>query len=235
MKKLICALLTVTLLITAAVPVFAAETGESPAAAPALQDGAYVPNQAIVLFKNSAIDAQTRPDKGDLEPVGSGFGDMMDASGSESDALSAADEEVGILKKSLGDDFVLEDTLVFGENKAVGKAGESVGASAGEDLDELTIALVSSDKYDTAELIRLLEKNKNVAKAEPNYVYYPTSFDDYSLNDEYSSYLYHALSPAAENTGGDSVDSRGVDPEKALSLNASSAWNKVSEIGRAHV
>ena len=229
MKKLICALLTVTLLITAAVPVFAAETGESPAAAPALQDGAYVPNQAIVLFKNSAIDAQTRPDKGDLEPVGSGFGDMMDASGSESDALSAADEEVGILKKSLGDDFVLEDTLVFGENKAVGKAGESVGAFAGEELDELTIALVSSDKYDTAELIRLLEKNKNVAKAEPNYVYYPTSFDDYSLNDEYSSYLYHALSPAAENTGGDSVDSRGVDPEKALSLNASSAWNKVSD------
>ena len=38
---------------------------------------------------------------------------MMDASFSENEAYSAADEEIDILKNRLGDDFVLKDTLVF--------------------------------------------------------------------------------------------------------------------------
>lgn len=73
------------------------------------------------------------------------------------------------------------------------------------------------------------KKNRNIAKAEPNYIYRSNAFDDYSLNDEYSSYLYHVNSPAAKNTDGDSVDDRGTDPEKALLVNASSGWKKVAD------
>ena len=194
-----------------------------------LKEGTYVPNQVVVLFKDSAVNAGSMPKKASSEPVGASFGEIMDASSSKNEALSAAGDEADIIKKSLGDDFVLEDTLVFGEPKAAGKAGESVGAFSGADFGELTIALVSSYRYDTATLIEKLSKNKNVAKAEPNYIYYPSSFDDYSLNDEYSSYLYHVNSPAAKNTGGDSVEDRSVDPENALSTNASPAWSKVTD------
>lgn len=107
---------------------------------------------------------------------------------------------------------MLEDTLEFDEPKADSKAGDSVGASSGMFFDGLTIALVFSDKYDAKTLIEKLKSNKNVAAVEPNYYIDANSFDDYSLNDEYSSYLYHVNSPAAKNTGGESVDSRGIDP-----------------------
>lgn len=155
----------------------------------------------------------------------------MDASSSENEVLCAADDEIEILKRSLGNDFVLEDTVVFEEPvSADNKGGEPLGAGSDETAsDGLTIALVSSDKYDTAELIEKLGKNRNIAKAEPNYIYRSNAFDDYSLNDEYSSYLYHVNSPAAKNTDGDSVDDRGTDPEKALSVNASSGWKKVAD------
>lgn len=178
-------------------------------------------------FKDSAIDTDTVPKKGEVEAVGADFGELADASSSKQEALGAADEEADILSKSLGGDFVLEDTLVFDTPQADSKAGDSVGASSGTPSCELTVALVSSDKYDTAALIEKLGKNKNVAAVEPNYYINTNSFDDYSLNDEYSSYLYHVNSPAAKNTGGDSVDNRGIDAKTALSVNASSGWSKL--------
>ena len=227
MKKRIISITIAVLLLVGGVPISAISV-DAVADPVELIEGTYAPNQVVVLFKGSAIDAQTRPDKGAPEPVGAGFGDMMDASSSKNEALSAADEEVDILKKSLGDDFVLEDTLVFDEPKAESKAGESVGTSAGADFDELTIALVSSDRYDTATLIQKLSTNKNVVKAEPNYYVYPTSFDDYSLNDPYNSYLYNVNSPAAENTGGVQVHDRGATADEALSINAASGWKKLT-------
>ena len=189
MKKLLCAILSSTLLAASAVPAFAAETTDSMSEKPVLVEGTYAPNQVVVMFRDSAIDTGTVPKKGDLEPVGANFGEMPAAASSEKEALSSADEDVCFLKKSLGDDFVLEDTLVFDETQAESKAGAHVGASANASLDGFSIALVSSDKYDTATLIEKLGKNRNVAKVEPNWYVYPTAFDDYSLNDEYSSYL----------------------------------------------
>lgn len=191
-----------------------------------MEEGAYAENQVVVLFKDSGINTDTVPKKGDLAPVGASFGDMMDASSSEQEALGAADEEVNILKSSLGSDFVLEDTLLFNETES--KAGASVGASADNGQSgEMSVALVSSDKYDTKTLIEKLSGNKNVAAVEPNYIIYPDSLSDYSLNDEYSSYLYHVNSPAAKNTSGESVDDRGTDAASALSVNAASGWNKL--------
>lgn len=194
-----------------------------------LIEGTYAPGQAVVLFDNSAIDADSVPDKGDLASVGADFGEMMDASSSASEAYSAADEEIGILSKSLGADFVLEDTLVFTDAPESTDGLASTGASTDPvSEDGLTVALVSSEKFDTATMIEMLSKNKNVVKAEPNYYVYPTSFDDYSLNDPYNSYLYNVNSPAAENTGGEQVHDRGTSAEEALSINASSGWKKLT-------
>ena len=194
-----------------------------------LTEGTFAPGQVVVLFRDSAINTDSVPDKGDLASVGADFGEMMDASSSASEAYSAADEEIGILSESLGADFVLEDTLVFDGAPDHEGGLASTGASADPVSEsELTVALISSDKYDTATMIEMLSKNKNVVKAEPNYYVYPTSFDDYSLNDPYNSYLYNVNSPAAENTGGEQVNDRGTSAEEALSINASSGWKKLT-------
>lgn len=228
MKKILCAILSAALISVSAIPVFAAGVSDKTDTAAALEEGTYAPNQVVVMFKNSAIDTDTAMSKDDSEAIGAAFGEMMDASSSKNEALSAADEETDILTKSLGSDFTLEDTLVFDEPQTDSKAGAPVGTSENAKNDGFSIALVSSDKYDTATLIEMLSKNKSIEKVEPNYYIDADSFDDYSLNDEYSSYLYNVNSPAAKNTGGDSVSDRGVDPETALSDNASSGWSRLS-------
>ena len=232
MKRVFTTCLTVFLALTivfsctaSVLPVSAAETDETIE----LIEGTYAPGQVVVVFKSSSIDINSVPDKGDLAAVGADFGEMMDASSSADEAYSAADEEIGILSESLGEDFVLEDTLVFADDPDCEGGLASTGASADPvSKDEFTVALISSDKFDTEAMIKMLGKNKNVVKAEPNYYVYPTSFDDYSLNDPYNSYLYNVNSPAAENTGGERVNDRGTAAEEALSINASSGWKKLT-------
>ena len=232
MKRVFSTCLTVFLALiivisgTASVlPVSAAQTDKTIE----LIEGTYAPGQVVVLFNSNAIDADSVPDKDDLAAVGADFGEMMDASSSADEAYSAADEEIGILSKSLGADFVLEDTLVFADDPDCEGDLAPVGASPDPvSKDEFTVALVSSDKYDTATMIGMLKNNKNVVKAEPNYYVYPTSFDDYSLNDPYNSYLYNVNSPAAANLDGEPVNDRGATPDEALSVNASSGWKKLT-------
>lgn len=70
---------------------------------------------------------------------------------------------------------MLEDTLVFdsgADNGELAPTGASGGAVSDKDL---TIALISSDKYDTETLIEKLKKDKRVEKVEPNWYIYPTS------------------------------------------------------------
>ncbi|MBQ1474064.1 MAG: S8 family serine peptidase [Ruminococcus sp.] len=228
MKKRIISVIVCILLLVGMLPL-TAFAADAAAENIELIEGTYAPGQVVVLFKNSAIDTDSVPKKGELASVGANLGEMMDASSSAREAYAAADEETDILSKSLGADFVLEDTLVFDDAPEREELLPSVGASADPvSQDELTVALVSSDKYDTATMIRLLGRNKNVVKAEPNYYVYPTSFDDYALNDPYNSYLYNVNSPAARNTGGEQVDDRGTAAQEALSINASSAWKKLT-------
>ena len=106
------------------------------------------------MFKSSAINTDTVPKKSDIESVGASFGDMSSATSSESKALGAADEETAALKKSLGDDFTLEDTLVFDEPKETSKAGASVGAAneKAADVDDDGIVTIS----DATEIQRYL-------------------------------------------------------------------------------
>ena len=98
------------LISVSAVPAFAAETSDKSETAVTLKEGTYAPNQVVVKFKDSAIDTDTVPKKGEVEAVGADFGELADASSSKQEALGAADEEADILSKSLGGDFVLEDT-----------------------------------------------------------------------------------------------------------------------------
>ena len=229
MKKGLCILLTVILAALAAAPMFSAAAAQT-ATQVELIEGTYAPNQVVVLFNNSAIDTDTAPSKGDLAAVGADFGEMMSAYSAEDEALAAADDETDIIAQSLGNDFVLEDTLVFADSDQPSDGGlASVGASAeaGQNGD-LTIALVSSDKFDTATMINKLSTNKKIAAVEPNQYIHLTDYDDYSLNDTYASYLYQLNSPAAKNTGGNNVADRGTDPEKALSMNTASGWSKLT-------
>lgn len=113
--------------------------------------------------------------------------------------------------ESLGDGFRVEDSLTFSEN--------------------LRTALVTSDKYSTKQMIEILSENDKIDVAEPNQ--YLTacstpSYDSYRLNDEYAAYLYQNNSPAAKNTAGKSVDSRGSSPSAAVSVNAASGWKKLT-------
>lgn len=228
MKQRIISITVCILLLVGMIPL-SAFPADAVADSTELIEGTYAPGQVVVLFKNSAINTNTVPKKSDLASVGADFGDMMDASSSADEALSAADEEIDVLSKSLGSDFVLEDTLVFADAPDSSDDLASTGASADTvSNDELTVALVSSDKYDTATMIEMLGKNKNVVKAEPNYYVYATSFDDYSLNDPYNSYLYNVNSPALKNTGGEKVNDRGTSAKDALSINASSGWKKLT-------
>ena len=159
MKKSLCIFLTVILAVTTVIPalsVSAADTEEQIG----LIKGTYAPHQVVVMFKDNAVDADAAPRRGGLAAVGEDFGEMMSAISSEDKAIAAAYDETNIIAQSLGDDFVLEDTLVFADDDASSdRSIASVGACADADQSgDLTIALVSSEKYDTAEMIRKLGK-----------------------------------------------------------------------------
>jgi len=204
---------------------FAAETGQTVAGP---EDGTYAPGQVIVMFKDGAINTDTTPDKGGFASTGASFGEGMRAVSSEDAALSSAGGTADILSDSLGEDFALEDTLVFPDaDKDDGGLAATGASSDAPGENGLTVALVSSEKYDTATMIEKLGRNKNIAAVEPNQYIRLTDHADYSLNDTYNSYLYNLNSPAARNIAGDSVNDRGADPESALSLNASDAWKKL--------
>ncbi|MBO4583548.1 MAG: S8 family serine peptidase [Clostridia bacterium] len=226
MKKALSLILAFALLLCA-FP-FAASANEAPAEAPVeLIEGTYVPGQVVVLFKNGAIDSGASPKKGGLSALGADFGRIMDASCSEDKAYSAAYDEIAIIGANLGDGFVLEDTLVFndGAAKRGSKKGTPSYAASGKDF---SIALVSSDKYDTATMIAMLSKDENVLAVEPNYRVKKESYADYSLNDPLNSYLFNVNSPAAQNVDGKNTDGRGAEAEAAFSINAASGWAKLT-------
>lgn len=81
MKKWLSLALAAILITTAAVPALSVSAAEEEEPI-ALKEGAYVPNQVVVLFRDGTIDADTLPDNDDLAAVGADFGDMMDASSS---------------------------------------------------------------------------------------------------------------------------------------------------------
>ena len=80
MKKILCAILSAALISASAIPAFAAGVSDNTETAVSLEEGTYAPNQVVVMFKDSAIDTDTVPQKGEIESVGASFGEMADAS-----------------------------------------------------------------------------------------------------------------------------------------------------------
>ena len=177
------------------------ETGDSANSEQTLEEGTFVSGEVIVTFKEDAIKDKAMSLKSavNLENIDDDFGTTMDAAGESKEAAKDAASEVKILEESLGGDFVIKDSISFDE--------------------DLTICLVSSDKYDTETMIEKLSTNEKVASAEANYYTQPQSVD-YSLNDSLNQYAYHVNSPADNNIAGRNVTNRGTDAEKALSIRA---------------
>ena len=189
----------------------------------------YAPGQVIVLFKDGAVEDQddSLKESRALPQVSPTYGLSLMASGDEDEAAKDARSEADILEDILGDDFVLEDSLVF-EDGAASDSAKNDGLRLNEMKGDggFSVALVSSEKYDTEELIEKLSASKAIAAAEPNTYIHPADLSDYSVNDPYNAYLYQLNSPAAQNNTRDNVANRGTDPDEALSMNVASAWNK---------
>ena len=219
-RKALSALLTFIMVMTS-VP-FAFAEGEDKSEE---TEEKYKPGEVIVMFEDDAVkDSSDSLRKArDIPSVSSDFGLSLMASGSEEEAACDARSEADVIGEILGDDFVLEDSLVFADSDAEEKSGLGLDS---EDEGGISVALVSSDRYDTEEMIEKLGKSDKVAAAEPNYYVHPADISDYSANDTYNKYLYQLNSPKAQNKGGESVADRGTDPEKALSVNAASVWSK---------
>ena len=168
-----------------------------------LDDGTYAPGEVIVVFRKGAVkDKKMSLDAAqDLENVGDDYGSTMESTGEEDEAAKDAKSEVSILRKSLGDDFEMEDSI------AVDK--------------DFIFCLVKSEKYTTEVLIEKLSDNPDIESAEPNYYTDDMSYD-YELNDKIAQYAFQTNSAAAHNKAGRSVTGRGTEPEKTVSTNAGS-------------
>lgn len=167
------------------------------------EEGTFIPGEVVVMLRGSAVaDSGTSLKAArKMENVDSSYGDSMDAVGEASEAAKDAKAEVGIIKESLGDDFLIKDTVAFDE--------------------DFTVALVSSDRYDTAEMIEILSQNDAVISAEANYIKEAQSYG-YSLNDGMNAYNYQTNSPEASNDAGDNVSFRGDYEGVPLSTNSGS-------------
>lgn len=165
----------------------------------------FVPGEVIVMFAPGAVrDAGISLNTArKLDNVDEGFGETMEATGDARDAAGDAKSEAAILRDILGEDFVLMDSIAFG--------------------DDLSIALVRSDIYETADMIDLLSEDDRIASAEANYYKEPQSSDyTYSLDDVMNAYNYQANSPLAHNESGAGVTKRGDRTKAPLSTNAGS-------------
>ena len=216
-RRLLPVVLSIQMLLslTAARPVLVSaasktpETTETEEQPPLTEDGTYAPGEVIVMFRSGAVkDAKMSLSKAQaLDNVDENFGETMEATGDADEAAMDAQSEAAILKSILGNDFVIRDSIAFD--------------------DDLTVALVSSDTYDTAAMIGKLSADDRIASAEANYYKEPQSYDyTYSLNDPMNAYNYQTNTPLAHNEAGPDTSARGSRAEMPLSTNAGSVRKK---------
>ena len=141
-KRLLSIVLSVQMicLLAAAAPAatFAAEdTPSQSTSSTPLTDGTFVPGEVIVMFRPGAVkDAGISLNTAkELDNVDENFGETMKATGDAKEAARDAKSEAAILRDILGDDFVIMDSIAFD--------------------DDLSIALVRSEIYETADMMNL--------------------------------------------------------------------------------
>lgn len=109
-----------------------------------------IPNEVVVMFNSNAVKDSNMSLKAArrLENVAPDYGSISEAVGEEDKAAVDAKGEVAILSDSLGDDFVIEDSMIFDAGSSGGGASAlSVDGEAGSAAKALTLALVSSAMF----------------------------------------------------------------------------------------
>ncbi|MCR4842713.1 MAG: S8 family serine peptidase, partial [Eubacterium sp.] len=171
-------------------------------AEPLIADGAeYVEGEVIVLYKDGSVTTETSGarDASDIPEVSDEFGSSMQdltSSSTEKNVIkkelkNTLSEQGDILDESLGNAYVIEDTLVY-DFEADDSTDASVQekASGSDTSGETIVSVISSDKYTTEEMLEELSNNDAVEIAEPNYIAHTESVTD-ELDDEYADYEYH--------------------------------------------
>ena len=169
-RKLLSALLASIMIITSVPAAWAAgedkgeETGDK-----------YQPGEVIVMFSEDAVEDSSDSLKKAraLSEVSPAFGRSLMASGAEEEAAEDAKSETEILEEILEDDFVLEDSLTFADaNTSATNDRKGMTLNAEEDEDGISIALVSSDKYDTEEMVEKLQASSRKHYFMENIVFF---------------------------------------------------------------
>ena len=88
-----------------------------------LKDGTYAEGEVLVMFKNGSLERRTSSRKAlkavrAMDDVSDDFGTAMEATNTETAAAATVASQKEILKESLGDDFVIKDTVLFDDSKA---------------------------------------------------------------------------------------------------------------------
>ncbi len=184
----------------------------------ALKDGTYAEGEVLVMFKNGSLELKasnrrTLKTVRAMDDVADDFGSSMEATDTETAAAATVASQKEILSESLGDNFVIKDTVLFDDSQTA---------------DGPDVSLVSSDRYSTAEMIELLSSNDDISFVEPNY-YTELSSVDYSLNDAYASYSYQLYGQDSKNTESEKpANTRGF-KDKQISINAPTGWQEYKE------
>ena len=184
----------------------------------ALKDGTYAEGEVLVMFKNGSLELKasnrrTLKTVRAMDDVADDFGSSMEATDTETAAAATVASQKEILSESLGDNFVIKDTVLFDDSQT------------GDGPD---ISLVSSSRYSTEEMMDLLSSNDDISFVEPNY-YTELSSVDYSLNDAYASYSYQLYGQDSKNTESEKpANTRGF-KDKQISINAPTGWQEYEE------
>ena len=204
MKRSILSLfLTLTILAWSLPPaVVSADASADRPVSSSADDDDYASNRVLVMYKDGAIDTKTTTSlsKKKSQSVevsrhkASSFGLSAASTGDEdlAQAEETLDGQVQILNSSLGEDYSIEDTLVFDSEK---KGPDKV------------VSIISSHSMDTGDLVESLKDNDQIKIVEPDYMVRVSDVPDW--NDQ---------SPGRESVSGSGRGDQGIAGSEGLSM-----------------
>lgn len=148
---------------------------------------AYAPNRVLVMYKNGAVDTKTPASSSKKKARSAAvskhksgsFGKSASSIGDEKlvQADETLDRQVQILNQSLGEDYSIEDTIVFDSGK--------------KETDKV-VSVISSKSMDTEDLVESLKDNDQIKIVEPDYIVSTCDVPDW--NDPYLKEMHHLTS-----------------------------------------
>lgn len=108
--------------------------------------------------------------------------------------------ECSVQSNSIFEDVKIEDSVNF-TNANIKKSSKSVNKSVNKSIQDITVSLVSSEKYSTEDLISKLKENSNVMYVSKNYKVKTSSITD----EPYEQYQW-AIENNGQNSGYENLD-----------------------------